>query len=40
MTKYPRRVHDAAFKTKAVLEALEGAKTQPVQAAARPLHLS
>lgn len=27
MTKSPRRVHDAAFKTKVVLEALKGAKT-------------
>ena len=27
MTKSPRRVHDAAFKTKVVLEALKGVKT-------------
>ena len=27
MTKSPRRVHDSAFKTKVVLEALKGAKT-------------
>jgi transposase len=27
MTKSTRRVHDAAFKTKVVLEALKGAKT-------------
>ncbi|MBC3788694.1 putative transposase [Spirosoma sp. LMG 31448] len=27
MTKSPRRVHDTAFKTKVVLEALKGAKT-------------
>lgn len=27
MTKSPRRVHDAAFKTRVVLEALKGAKT-------------
>lgn len=27
MTKSPRRVHDSAFKTKVVLEALKGIKT-------------
>lgn len=27
MTKSPRRVHDAQFKTRVVLEALKGAKT-------------
>lgn len=27
MTKSPRRLHDATFKTKVVLEALKGAKT-------------
>lgn len=29
MTNSTRRVHDAAFKTKVVLEALKGAKTLP-----------
>ncbi|MBO0952607.1 helix-turn-helix domain-containing protein [Fibrella forsythiae] len=38
MTKSIRRVHDAAFKTKVVLEALKGLKTLPQLASKFGIH--